>query len=104
MTYLDNRTTREIRSRMVKRVDKTNMSYVGTLSSHGTNDQMGHLSCFYPGLLALGAKYLDMPEQLEDAERILNACVFMYQTATGLAGDLVQWYRFFQSIDLQNKF
>lgn len=88
---IDKRTTSEIRTRMIKRIDNTNMSYVGTLSNDHVNDQMGHLSCFYPGLLALGAKYLNMPEQLEDAERVLNACIFMYQTSTGLAGDLVQW-------------
>lgn len=52
----------------------------GTLSP-----QMGHLACFVGGMLALGAKIFDRPEELEIAAKVTDACVWAYgATASGV--------------------
>lgn len=68
------------------------MAYVGARYDTHITNTMGHLSCFFPGLLALGSKYLDNPEDLEYAEKVMNTCVFMYEkTKSGLAGETFLW-------------
>ncbi|KAJ1941043.1 hypothetical protein EC988_006867, partial [Linderina pennispora] len=47
--------------------------------------EMQHLTCFYPGLLALGARVLDRPEDLRLAEEITETCYLSYRNMpTGL--------------------
>lgn len=47
--------------------------------------QMGHLACFVGGMLALGAKIFDRPEELEMAAKVTDACVWAYgATASGV--------------------
>ncbi|ORX54910.1 seven-hairpin glycosidase [Hesseltinella vesiculosa] len=46
---------------------------------------MDHLACFVPGMLAVGAKILDRPEDMDLAKGSLETCVHMYRSsATGL--------------------
>ncbi|KAI9319614.1 glycoside hydrolase [Dichotomocladium elegans] len=46
---------------------------------------MDHLACFAPGMLAMGAKVLDRPEDMAVAKGLLEMCVYMYRSsATGL--------------------
>ncbi|KAI8345311.1 glycosyl hydrolase family 47-domain-containing protein [Choanephora cucurbitarum] len=56
-------------------------------TQHKTHkDVMDHLTCFMPGMLAMGAKTFDQPEDLEIAKGLLETCVFMYRTTkTGLS-------------------
>ncbi|KAJ2827557.1 hypothetical protein IWW50_001833 [Coemansia erecta] len=51
--------------------------------------EMEHLACFYPGLLALGARVLDRPQDLRVAEELARTCYAMYQTTpTGLSPEI----------------
>ncbi|KAI9480876.1 MAG: glycosyl hydrolase family 47-domain-containing protein [Benjaminiella poitrasii] len=43
---------------------------------------MDHLTCFVPGMLAMGSKTFDEPEDMEIAKGLLETCVFMYRTTT----------------------
>ncbi|CDS13087.1 hypothetical protein LRAMOSA05271 [Lichtheimia ramosa] len=46
---------------------------------------MDHLTCFAPGMLAMGAKVLDRPEDMTIAKGLLEMCVYMYRSSsTGL--------------------
>ncbi|KAI8073291.1 glycosyl hydrolase family 47-domain-containing protein [Gongronella butleri] len=49
---------------------------------------MDHLACFVPGMLALGAKTFDRPEDMELAKGSVEACMHIYRTsATGLGAE-----------------
>ncbi|KAG0188855.1 hypothetical protein DFQ28_004228 [Apophysomyces sp. BC1034] len=49
------------------------------------NNNMEHLTCFVPGMLAMGAKTFDRPDDLIAAKGLLETCVYMYRTSgTGL--------------------
>ncbi|PVU85313.1 hypothetical protein BB561_006956, partial [Smittium simulii] len=59
---------------------------------------MGHLSCFLPGLLALGSKELNRKHDLETAKELMKTCYTLYETsATGLAPEDVYF-----NFDLNN--
>ncbi|KAI8364091.1 glycoside hydrolase [Blakeslea trispora] len=50
---------------------------------------MDHLTCFVPGMLAMGSKLLNRPEDMSVAKGLLNTCVHMYQsTATHLSPEV----------------
>jgi mannosyl-oligosaccharide alpha-1,2-mannosidase len=70
------------------------MEYVGAYHGGWTDGRMGHLACFFPGTLALGAKYLNRPEDLEDAKKIMNACVHLYESMpSGIGVDNANWHK-----------
>ncbi|KAG2198979.1 hypothetical protein INT47_013163 [Mucor saturninus] len=49
-------------------------------------NSMDHLTCFVPGMLAMGSVTLNEPEDMEIAKGLLETCVFMYRTTeTGLS-------------------
>ncbi|KAI7899530.1 glycosyl hydrolase family 47-domain-containing protein [Cokeromyces recurvatus] len=49
-------------------------------------DAMDHLTCFVPGMLAMGSKTFNEPEDMEIAKGLLETCVYMYRiTSTGLS-------------------
>ncbi|KAI9289547.1 glycoside hydrolase [Umbelopsis sp. AD052] len=54
---------------------------------------MDHLSCFVPGMLAIGSKLFDREEDMLIAKGLLETCVFMYQSsATGLCPERWTYY------------
>ncbi|KAF9906463.1 hypothetical protein EC991_000631 [Linnemannia zychae] len=56
--------------------------------------KMDHLSCFAPGLLALGSKLLDRPKDLSVARGLMETCFMSYQnSATGLGADEIAFLR-----------
>ncbi|KAG9065264.1 hypothetical protein KI688_002587 [Linnemannia hyalina] len=56
--------------------------------------KMDHLSCFAPGLLALGAKVLNRPKDLIAASGLMETCIMSYQnSATGLGADEIAFLR-----------
>ncbi|KAF9547096.1 hypothetical protein EC957_008945 [Mortierella hygrophila] len=56
--------------------------------------KMDHLSCFAPGLLALGAKVLNRPKDLIAARGLMETCFMSYQnSATGLGADEIAFLR-----------
>ncbi|KAI9361968.1 glycoside hydrolase [Pilaira anomala] len=47
---------------------------------------MDHLTCFVPGMLAMGSITFNEPEDMEIAKGLLETCVYMYRTTeTGLS-------------------
>jgi mannosyl-oligosaccharide alpha-1,2-mannosidase len=71
-------------------VNSTNL-YLPTynLKTNKRNLKMDHLTCFVPGMLAIGSKVFDRPEDLEIARRLLDTCVTMYRTTpTGLSPEV----------------
>ncbi|KAJ1774288.1 hypothetical protein IW137_000051 [Coemansia sp. RSA 1287] len=70
------------------------MYYVGDLDSTATkfSPRYQHLTCFVPGMLALGSKALDRPDDLELAKQLTYTCFQMYnRTSTGLSPEYVQF-------------
>ncbi|KAJ1976815.1 hypothetical protein H4R33_006352 [Dimargaris cristalligena] len=68
-------------------------SYLASIR-HGKTIEtdVGHLSCFAPGMLALGAKVLNRPEDMEVAKSLIEGCMLMYSgTRTGLAPEAVHF-------------
>ncbi|KAG1173669.1 hypothetical protein G6F70_005655 [Rhizopus microsporus] len=50
------------------------------------DNSMDHLTCFVPGMLAMGSKTFNEPEDMNIAKGLLETCVFMYRTTkTGLS-------------------
>ncbi|KAJ2368342.1 hypothetical protein IW150_005434, partial [Coemansia sp. RSA 2607] len=82
-----------MKEKMVKRsVFDPQMYYVGDLDSAAKrfSPKFQHLTCFVPGMLALGSKVLDRPDDLELAKNLTYTCFQMYnQTATGLGPEYV---------------
>jgi mannosyl-oligosaccharide alpha-1,2-mannosidase len=62
-----------------------------------------HLVCFLPGLLALGAEYMEVSiriKHMELSERLMKTCMEFYlRSKTGLAPEIV---RFVDGIDFEN--
>ncbi|CAG8460497.1 8031_t:CDS:10 [Diversispora eburnea] len=55
--------------------------------------KMGHLSCFVPGMLAMGSKVFDRPEDLKIAKRLVETCYWSYGiTKTGIAAEEL-WFK-----------
>ncbi|KAJ1917765.1 hypothetical protein H4219_003019 [Mycoemilia scoparia] len=68
------------------------MVYAGILSENDLEPvgHFHHLASFIPGMLALGAKELDRPEDLELAKKMMKLCYMLYaNSATGLSPELV---------------
>lgn len=71
----------------------SNMAFLG--KKYGRNPgppstYMDHLSCFYPGMLALGVLYDVLPKTKTMAENVTHTCYHMYKSTseTGLAPEI----------------
>ncbi|RHZ47128.1 hypothetical protein Glove_590g23 [Diversispora epigaea] len=61
--------------------------------------KMGHLSCFAPGMLAIGSKVFDRPEDLEIAKKLVETCYWAYGiTKTGIAAEEL-WFKIIEKYD-----
>ncbi|KAJ2731741.1 hypothetical protein IW152_004337 [Coemansia sp. BCRC 34962] len=82
-----------MKQKMVKRSEfDDQMYYVGDLdfTAKKFSPKFQHLTCFVPGMLALGSKTLNRPDDLELAKQLTYTCFQMYnQTATGLGPEYV---------------
>ncbi|KAJ1974181.1 hypothetical protein H4R34_004811 [Dimargaris verticillata] len=69
------------------------MVYVGELGPMNDEQTSFHtLACFVPGMLALGSKVLNRPDDLLLAEKMVNACVHVAKSSkSGLAYDAVRF-------------
>ncbi|KAJ1949909.1 hypothetical protein FBU59_000934, partial [Linderina macrospora] len=68
------------------------MVYLGDLDSTATNfnPKLQHLTCFVPGMLALGSKSLNRPDDMDLAKKLMDTCFQMYNlTTTGLGPEYV---------------
>ncbi|KAJ2771841.1 hypothetical protein IWQ57_002027 [Coemansia nantahalensis] len=84
-----------MRDKMVRHsVYDPGMYYVGDLDSTATkfSPRFQHLTCFVPGMLALGSRVLDRPDDLELAKQLTYTCFQMYnRTSTRLSPEYVQF-------------
>ncbi|KAK9696835.1 hypothetical protein K7432_012259 [Basidiobolus ranarum] len=76
-------------------------TYLSSLDSNLNIEQyLEHLTCFAPGLLALGAKTLNRPEDLELAKKLVETCYNAYiTTETGLGPEKIAWLSDSDSLD-----
>ncbi|GAB5588598.1 hypothetical protein Unana1_03498 [Umbelopsis nana] len=77
-----------MKKHMVRQTDKANLLFLHPFDtkSNVTSSSMDHLTCFVPGMLAIGSRVFDDPEDLMVAEGLLETCVHMYRTSnTGLS-------------------
>lgn len=74
-------------------LNRPDLAFVGEIDPDGKfQPVMEHLTCFVPGLLALGAVKLKRPDDLNLATRIMKSCYLMYRfTPTGLSPDSIRW-------------
>ncbi|KAJ1911220.1 hypothetical protein H4219_006005 [Mycoemilia scoparia] len=94
-----NRSIESMKTHMVgqSKVDSS-LSYVGAMYYNDNSGQYvldgeyQHLTCFVPGMLALGHKTLNRPQDLELAKKLMKTCYTMYSsTRTGLAAESI-WF------------
>lgn len=66
---------------------------VGKLENGRLIPELEHLTCFIGAMLGLGAKLLDRPGDMRDAERVTASCYWLSaDTPTGLQPEVVEWY------------
>jgi len=84
-----------MRRYMLRQFPQSELLYLGPYDTVGRNPQlvMDHLTCFVPGMLAIGAKVFDREEDMMIAKGLLETCVFMYQSSeTGLCPERWTYY------------
>ncbi|OAD79527.1 glycoside hydrolase family 47 protein, partial [Phycomyces blakesleeanus NRRL 1555(-)] len=76
---------------MLRQLSGTPLLYLPPYNSitRTPDSYMDHLTCFVPGMLAMGAKVLDRPQDMILAKGLLETCVYMYRhTNTGLSPEI----------------
>ncbi|RIB14360.1 Glycoside Hydrolase Family 47 protein [Gigaspora rosea] len=87
---IDSMHTHLVKDDIIK--DRPDLLFLGELSSNQFMNEMDHLSCFVPGMLAMGSKILDRPNDLEAAIRLAETCYWTYNmTYTGIGPEKI-WY------------
>ncbi|CAO3597767.1 unnamed protein product [Absidia cylindrospora] len=87
--YLES--TEAIKKHVLSHIPGNDMIFVPPFDtlSKSKHITMDHLSCFVPGMLALGSKTFDVPEDLMIAKGTLEACMHLYRTSdTGLGAEM----------------
>lgn len=86
------RSVEAVKEKLVRR-NRRGWWYLGSLN-HDLDvftNRMEHLACYFPGLMALGAKWLDRPQDLKVAEELARTCYQSYKgTKTGLGPEAFQ--------------
>ncbi|PVZ99807.1 hypothetical protein BB558_004164 [Smittium angustum] len=84
-----------IKEHMIYRSNKgSKLIFVSELyeSTFAPSGEMQHLACFLPGLLALGSKELNRPDDLKLAKELMKTCYYFYKgTKTGLSPEKVKF-------------
>ncbi|KAI9497830.1 glycoside hydrolase [Zychaea mexicana] len=85
--YLYTRSIDSMKHHMLRQLPGTEFLFLppyDTRSGQAKNF-MDHLTCFVPGMLAMGAQIFDRPEDMVIAKGLLETCVYMYRSSeTGL--------------------
>ncbi|CAG8614069.1 9487_t:CDS:10 [Dentiscutata erythropus] len=72
--------------------DRPDLVFIGELSFESFVGKLQHLTCFVPGMLAIGSKVLDRPQDLELAIKLAESCYWAYEmTYTGIGPEDL-WY------------
>lgn len=73
---------------MIRQTEMANLLFLHPFDTKSNipSSTMDHLTCFVPGMLAIGSKIFVNEEDLVVAEGLLETCVHMYRTSnTGLS-------------------
>lgn len=71
--------------------DHPDILWIGESNYGRYESKMEHLTCFMPALIALGAKVLDRPQDMEIAEGVGEGCAWAYHaTGTGIGWE--EWW------------
>ncbi|OMJ10734.1 Mannosyl-oligosaccharide 1,2-alpha-mannosidase MNS2 [Smittium culicis] len=96
-----------ISNKMVfKRKVGYNLTFTSDLESgtYKPTGKMGHLDCFFPGVLALGSKELDRPNDLKLAEELMETCYDFYKRMpTGLSPEGEYGWEIYKAIEKETK-
>ncbi len=78
------KSTREVLSSLVSVTKPHNMAFLTQKASRQGmgSTSMDHLSCFYPGMLALGVMNEVLPEARSMAQNLTHTCYYMYNITT----------------------
>lgn len=68
-----------------------------------TSASIGHLDCFFPGLLALSSTVYKNSRHLEMAEAMMDTCVKLYKTPTGVGAESAGLEPHFRITNSENK-
>jgi mannosyl-oligosaccharide alpha-1,2-mannosidase len=77
-----------MKKHMIRQTEKANLLFLHPFDTKSNipSSTMDHLTCFVPGMLAIGSKIFANEEDLVVAEGLLETCVHMYRTSkTGLS-------------------
>lgn len=88
MQLIDKESIASMKKYMLRQTSKANLLFLHPFDTRAkiVTSTMDHLSCFVPGMLAIGSKIFDEPEDLVVAKGLLETCVHMYKTSnTGLS-------------------
>ncbi|RIA99363.1 Glycoside Hydrolase Family 47 protein [Glomus cerebriforme] len=78
--------------------------FIGSLYYNSFISQMEHLACFVPGMLAIGAKILDRPKDLEVAIKLGETCYWSYNsTPTGIGPESFTFLQKNPTLDEQSR-
>ncbi|CAO3629393.1 unnamed protein product [Mucor fragilis] len=80
-----------MKAKMLVQIPGTKMLHLPTFDTKRgkVEDTMDHLTCFVPGMLAMGSKLLNRPEDMTIAKGILDTCIYMYRSSnTNLSPDV----------------
>ncbi|KAF1797312.1 glycoside hydrolase family 47 protein [Mucor lusitanicus] len=80
-----------MKAKMLVQIPGTKMLHLPTFDTKRgkVEDTMDHLTCFVPGMLAMGSKLLNRPEDMMIAKGILDTCIYMYRSSnTNLSPDV----------------
>ncbi|KAJ1984254.1 hypothetical protein H4R34_000766 [Dimargaris verticillata] len=66
--------------------------YLPELHGNRVDSRMHHLTCFAPGMLALGSHFLGVRDDMDVAKQLMKTCIKFYRnTATGLGPESVKF-------------
>ncbi|GAA5995223.1 glycoside hydrolase family 47 protein [Rhodotorula paludigena] len=72
---------------------RDDLTLIGSVNFGAWKPELQHLTCFAGGMLGLGAKLLDRPQDLETAINVTNACAWVYESSkTGIGGEQTLFY------------
>ncbi|ORY96290.1 glycoside hydrolase [Syncephalastrum racemosum] len=76
-----------IKQHMIQQLPGTELLFLPPFDTKNkrASNVMDHLTCFAPGMFAIGSRLFDRPEDMDIAKGLLEMCVYMYRSsATGL--------------------
>lgn len=75
-------------------IPNTPLLAIGKYEGSRRMPELEHLTCFAGAMLGLGAKLLNRPDDMDDAQKVTQSCYWLSAaTATGLQPEVVEFFR-----------